>query len=85
MMLMPMTREQIEEVKNGQMSRATVPIMPPGELKAGDEVAFCEAIFDVGLIPTFVTPGDSVTVKLTKAEYSGQPHGSSMLFRIEWS
>ncbi len=84
-MISPMTKENIDRVKNGQLKQAVIPVAVPGDLKAGDQVTFQEADFDLHQIPTFKSGGDSVTVTLTKATSSGQPYGTATLFSIEWA
>jgi hypothetical protein len=83
-MTSPMTKEEIDRVRNGKLLQATIPVRPSGRLKAHDQVTFKEAVFDAHQIPTLVSQGDSVTVTFTKARNTGSLHGSSRLFAVEW-
>ena len=81
-MICPITKENIDRIKAGQLP-VNIPVMVPGYLRRGDSVTFQEATFDLHEISTWVPQGDSVTVKLTRAQ-GGQPIGSSTYFAIEW-
>jgi hypothetical protein len=84
-MMMPMTKQDIGRVKDGRMTRATIPVAPPGDLKPGDEVTFYEAVFDARQSPTMVPGGVTTTVRLTQARSAGPAHGGSTSFLIEWA
>jgi hypothetical protein len=84
-MMMPMTKQDIGRVKNGRMTKATIPVPPPGDLKPGDEVTFYEVVFDARQTPIMVPGGVTVTVRLTQVQGSVAAHGGATLFKVEWA
>lgn len=74
-LLVPTFREQLESSRAGRKTGVLIP-EPPGEgLTPGDHVVFAEATFDPMEIPTFIPGGNSIAVRLVKAENTGASTG----------
>jgi plastocyanin len=83
-MITPMTKENIDRVKAGQMKQAGVEVPAPDDLRVGDRVTFYEADFYAHRSPTYVNQGASVTVTLTKAVDRDRFAGGTR-FEVEWA
>jgi hypothetical protein len=84
-MLNPTERSLLQRIKSGKVDVGILPVLPDlAGIGPGDILTFREATFSVHQIPTFVPGGESVSMRITKAEDTGEKYGGCRLYSFRW-
>jgi hypothetical protein len=83
-MSVPTEKKLLQRIKAGTADRGILPVAPDESVGEGDVLAFQEATFSPHQIPTPVPNGDSVSMRITKAEDTGDKYGGSRLYAFRW-
>jgi hypothetical protein len=83
-MSMPTEKKLLQRIKAGKEDRGILPVAPDESVGVGDILTFREATFSFHQIPTLVPNGDSVSMRITKAEDTGDKYGGSRLYAFRW-
>lgn len=83
-MNVPTEKKLLQQIKAGREDRGILPVPPDESIGVGDILTFREAIFDLHQIPTLVADGDAVSMRITKADDTGNKHGGWRLYGFRW-
>ena len=83
-MSIPTEKKLLQRIKEGKEDRGILPVAPDESVGVGDILSFREATFSLHQIPTLVPHGDSVSMRITKAEDTGDKYGGSRLYAFRW-
>jgi hypothetical protein len=83
-MNVPTERNLLQQIKAGREDRGILPVPPDESIGVGDILTFREATFDHHQIPTLVPNGDAVSMRIIKANDTGDKHGGWRLYAFRW-
>jgi hypothetical protein len=83
-MSVPTEKKLLQRIKAGTADRGILPVPPDESIAVGDILSFREATFSLHQIPTLVLNGDSASMRITKAEDTGNKYGGSRLYAFQW-
>ncbi len=83
-MNVPTEKNRLQQIKAGRADHGILPVPPDESIGVGDILTFREATFDHHQIPTLVPNGDAVSMRITKAEDTGNKHGGWRLYAFRW-
>jgi len=83
-MSVPTEKKLLQRIKAGKEDRGILPVPPDESIGVGDVLTFREATFSLHQIPTLVPNGDSASMRITKAEDTGEKYGGSRLYAFRW-
>lgn len=83
-MKLPMWKENIDKVRNGELLNIIIPVKPRKPPDVGDKVTFLEAKPDPYGESILVSDGDSVSVYLTQVTNRGQKWFGFDIYSIAW-
>lgn len=80
----PTETKLLKRIKTGKENQGILPVAPDEGIGVGDTLTFREATFSVHQVPTLVPSGESVSMRVTKAEDTGDKYGGSRLYAFRW-
>jgi hypothetical protein len=83
-MRVPTEKKRLQQIKAGKADHGILPVPPDESIGVGDILTFREADFDPHQIPTLVPHGDSVSMRITKAEDTGEKYNGCRLYAFRW-
>lgn len=83
-MSVPTEKTLLQRIKARQEDRGILPVPPDESIGVGDILTFREATFDHHQIPTLVPGGDTVDMRITKADDTGDKYGGWRLYGFRW-
>ena len=83
-MSVPTEEKLLQQIKAGKEDRGILPVAPDESVGVGDILTFREATFSLLGIPDLVPHGDSVSMRITKAEDTGDKYRGSRLYAFRW-
>lgn len=83
-MTFPTGKKLLQGIKAGKEDRGIIAVSPDNSVGVGDILIFREATFDPYQIPTLVPNGDSASVRITKAEDTGNKYFGCRLYGFQW-
>jgi hypothetical protein len=83
-MSVPTEKMLLQQIKTGTENRGILPVAPDESVGVGDILTFREATFSLHRIPTLVSNGDSLSMRVIKGEDTGDKYGGSRLHEFWW-
>ncbi len=83
-MSVPTEKKLLQQIKAGRVSHGILPVAPAESIGVSDILTFREATFSVHQIPTLVPNGDAVSMRITKAEDTGDKYAGNRLYAFQW-
>jgi hypothetical protein len=83
-MSVPTEKKLLQRIKAGKADHGILPVPPDESIGVGDILTFREATFSLHQIPTLVPHGESVSMRITEADDTGNKYGGSRLYAFRW-